>query len=87
LDDNGGTPVGTLNRIFVNTWNGSSFNQAYYNSAFTPNNGGSSAYVGWATDDTGGTPIPAPTLPLGNGFFINNSVQTATWSQGLSNGF
>jgi len=88
LNDGGGAPAGTLNQITVHTWLGASYATAYYESDFTPNNAsGNSAYVGWATDNSGATPIPAPTINVGNGFFILNTLQTATWAQGLSNGF
>jgi hypothetical protein len=87
LNDTAPAPAGTLNQITIHTWNGVSYNTAYYEADFTPNNGGSTAYTGWATDNNGTTAIPAPTIPLGQGFFILNTLQTAPWSQGLSNGF
>jgi len=87
LNDTLSTPPGTLNQITVHTWNGVSYNAAYYESDFTPNVGGSTAYSGWATDNNGTTPIPAPTINVANGFFIANPNAGVSWSQGLSNGF
>jgi len=87
LNDTASAPAGTLNQITIHTWNGASYNTAYYEADFTPNNGGSTAYTGWATDNNGTTAIPAPTINVGNGFFIANPNAPGTWAQGLSNGF
>src|SRR5262249_48169436 len=72
LNDAGIAPPGTLNQITIHTWNGVSYNTYFYECDFTPNNGGSTAYTGWATDGNGTTPIAAPLLPPGKGFFIGN---------------
>jgi hypothetical protein len=92
LDDGGAQPAGTLSYITINTWNGASFDSAYYESDFTANNYGPSGTVqanphgptnGWATDGNGSLQIAAPTVNVGYGFFINNPSAVGAWAQHL----
>jgi hypothetical protein len=89
LNDTYATPAGTLNSVTISTWNGASFDTAYYESDFTSNvtgpNGGYSAGPtnGWAPDLNGAVAIPAPVVNVGYGFFIANPTALATWSQSL----
>jgi hypothetical protein len=93
LDDGGAVPAGALSGITVLTWNGVSYNSVYYESDFTSNNVGpnggfpSGPTNGWATSASGATAATGPNIGVGQGFFISNGGNAATWSQGLTNGF
>lgn len=86
LNDTAPSPAGTLDHVTINTWNGASFVSYYYEADFTVNNLGA-GFNGWATDSGGSTASQPPLINVANGFFILNTLQTATWAQGLSNGF
>jgi len=84
VDDNYSQPAGTFNSFYILTWNGSGFNQVYYENDFTVNNVGP-GYAGWATDANPSAPANPPSIKIGQGYFINNIGNATPWLQTLTN--
>jgi hypothetical protein len=80
LNDSGAQPAGTLSGIGVLTWTGSSYNSAWYESDFTLNNGYTTTN-GWATDQGGDGQGTPPTIALGQGFFLHETLNAGSWTQ------
>jgi len=92
LNDNdwsGSPPAGTLDQITVTWFNGTSYQSAYYEADYTYNvygpGGGqpNGPTNGWATDANGTQAVAAPTINVGQGFFLANPGASVTWSQHL----
>jgi hypothetical protein len=83
LADGGGNPG--LDQFYVQTWNGLSFDQVYYEQDFTSANTGGAVTNGWATGNDGATQAAIPVLSYAQGFFINNGGPTTVWAQSVTN--
>jgi hypothetical protein len=81
---NGTTPAGTIDYFYFYSYNvpAQKYTSVYYEDDFNPTaNPGLPATSGWATDSSGGTSAPPPSVALGQGFAIDSSIAPVTWSQ------
>lgn len=87
LNDNNVQPAGTLDNFFVLIWNGVSYNSVWYEADYNNNTLPGVISNGWSIDQGGSAQGHPPVIGVGQGFFINNLGNNATWAQGLTTGF
>jgi hypothetical protein len=80
LNDTYSQPAGTLNALYLLTWNGRGYSSTYYENDYTVDNDGA-GYAGWAVDSVPDAPAPPPTIGLAQGFIISETANPGTWSQ------
>jgi hypothetical protein len=89
LNDGGTIAAGKLSGFSILTWTGAAYKSVFYECDYTSNNLGPNAAHpagptnGWATDAFGTTAAAAPTIGVGQGFFIQNQGPVGTWAQTL----